>query len=73
MTIQTLTRPSNILNLFVALPEPIQASSRDYGFDFDGEELGRELIALLPADHSTQKITDRDADEFESRYLWFPS
>ena len=73
MTIQTLTRPSNILNLFVALPEPIQASSRDYGFDFDGEELGRELIAPLPTDHSTQKIIDLDASEFEARYLWSPS
>ena len=73
MTIQTLTRPSNILNLFVALPEPIQASSRDYGFDFDEEEIGRELIAPLPNAHSMQSTSEANADEFESRYLCFLS
>ena len=35
MTIQILTRPATICNFLVALSEPIQASSRDYGFDFD--------------------------------------
>jgi hypothetical protein len=73
MTIQTLTRPATICNFLVALPEPIQASSRDYGFDFDEEEIGRELIAPLPTDHSTRTLCDIDPDEFESRYLWFPS
>jgi hypothetical protein len=73
MTIQTLTRPATIQNLFVVLPEPMQASSRDYGFDFDEEEIGRELIAPLTTEYSTQRIPDTDSDEFESRYLWFPA
>lgn len=73
MTIQTLTRPATIQNFIVALPEPIQASSRDYGFDFDEEQIGRELIASLPNAHSTQTTSEAHADEFESRYVWFLS
>lgn len=73
MTIQILTRPATICNFILAWPEPIQASSCDYGFDFDEEQIGRELIGALPTDHSTQRIPDIDADEFESRYLWFSS
>jgi hypothetical protein len=73
MTIQTLTRPSTILDLLVALPEPAQASSRDYGFDFDAEELGHGLSAPLHIDPSARMLPDINPDEFESRYLWFAS
>jgi hypothetical protein len=73
MTIQTLTRPSTILDLLVALPEPAQASSRDYGFDFDAEELGHGLSAPLATEHSPRTLPEIDPDEFESRYLWFAS
>jgi hypothetical protein len=65
MTIQILTRPAIICNFLVALPEPIQACSRDYGFDFDAEEIGRELLTPLPATLSTQTIPQVDAAEFE--------
>jgi hypothetical protein len=73
MTIQNLTRPATICEFIVALPEPTEASSRDYGFDFDEEELGQVLLAPLSTDHSVQTLSDIDPDEFESRYLWFAS
>ena len=73
MTIQILTRPATICNFLVAFPEAIQASSRDYGFDFDEDELGRGLLAPLPANLSAQSIPEAAADEFESRYIWFIS
>lgn len=69
MTIQTLTRPATICNFILAMPEPLQASSRDYGFDFDEEELGGELLAPLHTDHSTQTISEADADESECHNL----
>lgn len=71
MTIQILTRPATISNLLVVLPEPIQASSCDYGFDFDAEEVGKEMLAPLPTMFSTQSISEVAAEEFESRYLPF--
>ena len=73
MTIQTLTRSATICNFLVALPEPIQASSRDYSFDFDEEELARELLRPISTGYSLQIAPTVDADEFESRYLWFAS
>ena len=72
MNTQTLTYPIQNCFLVVALqPEdfswatPIQACSRDYGFDFDEEEIGRELLAPLPANLSSQAFHKIDADEFE--------
>ena len=73
MNNQMLTHPATICNFRVALPEPIQASSRDYGFDFDEEEIGRELLAPLPASLSTQTIPEVDADEFEKVFHYFLS
>jgi hypothetical protein len=55
MNTQTFTKPSMISNLFALLPQTdfqlsdaIQASPRDFGFDFDEDELARELLAPLP-------------------------
>lgn len=73
MTIQILTRPTTICNYLVTPLKPIQASSRDYGFDFDEEELARELLAPLPTNFSAQSIPEVTAGEFASRYLWFLS
>lgn len=73
MTIQTLTHPATICNFLVALSEPIQASSRDYGFDFDEEEIAHELLAPLPASISTQTIPAVEADEFEKDFHYFLS
>lgn len=50
---------------------PIMASSLDYGFDFDADELARELLAPLPVfeiDHSNHSV---EAEEFDSLYKWF--
>jgi hypothetical protein len=74
MNTQTLTKPATISNFLVALPEqPIYASSRDYGFDFDEEELARELLAPLPESLIAQTNYEVEAHEFESCYLWFLS
>ena len=73
MTIQILTRPATICNFLVALPESIHASSRDYGFDFDEEEIAHELLAPLPASLSTQTIPAVEADEFEKDFHYFLS
>lgn len=55
MNTQTLTPPVMICN-FVVVPlrlevsseNPVCASSRDYGFDFDEEEIARELLSPTP-------------------------
>ena len=74
MTIQILTKPAMICNFLVAIPEePIYASSRDYGFDFDEEEIAHELLAPLPASLSTQTIPAVEADEFEKDFHYFLS
>jgi hypothetical protein len=73
MTNQIFSSLVTICNFFVALPEPINASSRDYGFDFDENELAEELLARLPDSPEAQPIPDMNADEFESRTLWFLS
>jgi len=77
MNTQILTKPAAICNFFVIISDgedftpaqPIRASSRDYGFDFDEEELARELLAPLPASFISQTNYDMDADEFESCYM----
>jgi hypothetical protein len=80
MDIQTLKCPATISCFFVILPEaqlmpaqPVVACSRDYGFDFDEDELARELLAPLPAGLADLALPEADAAEFESRYLWFLS
>ena len=78
MSIQILTA-SAILSNFVDCPPSsypvhpglILASSLDYGFDFDEDELGRELLAPLPNGLSSQPNVQVDADEFEFLFRWF--
>jgi hypothetical protein len=53
--------------------QPVRACSRDYGFDFDEEEMGREMLAPLPVDLSSQAIPEADADEFEQGLRCFLS
>ncbi len=78
MSIQFLNAPTVLSNFVIFNPstyptriKPILASSLDYGFDFDEEELGRELLAPLPAGLANQPNNHIDADEFESLYRWF--
>ncbi len=80
MNAQTLTNPTLCCTFImvsapVDLPDvfPVQACSRDYGFDFDEEEMGRELLAPLPANLSSQAIPEMDADEFEQVFQCFLS
>jgi len=80
MNNQTLTHPTTICNFLVALPEvdmppegPIYASPRDYGFDLDEEEIGREMLVLLPASLVNQPVFEIAPDEFEAIHLWFLS
>lgn len=69
--------PLNFVNVFVFtdnLPvKPVQASSRDFGFDFDEEEIGMEWLASLPVNVSSQAIDEIDADEFEQVFPCFLS
>ena len=79
MNTQTLTKLAMNYNFFVISDEdftpaqPIYADSRDYGFDFDEEELARELLAPLPASLISQTNYEAEADEFKSCHLWFLS
>jgi hypothetical protein len=75
MTIQTQTTSLSLRAIAFLLPaaQPIQADSRDYGFDFDEEELGRELLAPLPGSISVQSLPEVDADAFESTFQYFLS
>jgi len=67
MNLQPLTIPVMSCSLLVVLPEPdlapaelITASSRDYYFDFDEEELAGELLAPLPAKAKDEAKPDTD-------------
>lgn len=73
MTCQTLTQPATCPVFVVVEPEPISASSRDYGFDFDEDELGRELLTPLPDSLSTPSFPEVDADAFEKTFQYFLS
>ncbi len=80
MNTQTLTNPLMTCSSLVALPStdnlpegPIYASSRDYGFDLDEEEIGREMLVLLPASLVNQPVFEIAPDEFEAIHLWFLS
>lgn len=80
MNTQTLTYPTQNCCLVVAsqpadFPRayPVQACSYDYGFDFDEEEIGRELLAPLPASLASQEIPEMEADEFEQVFQCFLS
>lgn len=74
MDTQTLLNPVIMFVLKDTLPaQPLQACSRDYGFDFDEEEMGREFLAPLSVDLLSQALPEVDADEFEQVFLCFLS
>lgn len=74
MDTQTSLSPMILFVLKEDLPEqPIQACSRDYGFDFDEEEIGREMLAPLPFKSSSHSTPEVDADEFEQVFPCFLS
>ncbi len=45
----------------------------NYGFDFNEDEIVREMLVQLSANISDQASPEVDAGEFESCYLWFIS
>lgn len=51
----------------------MKADSHDYGFDFDEEELGRELLTPLPASVINQPVDKVEAEELDSNYQLFIS
>jgi len=53
--------------------QPLQACTRDYGFDFDDEEIAREMLAPLPINLSAQATPAVNADEFEQVFQCFLS
>jgi len=53
--------------------QPVQACSHDYGFDFDEEEIGREMLAPLPFKISSHEIPEVEADEFAQVFQCFLS
>ena len=76
MTTQTHIKAAMIFDLVVAPPsvllltaEPVCASSRDYGFDFDQEELAEELSAPLPTSLATKRASEMGAEEFAPEHL----
>lgn len=80
MNTQTLTISTLDWDLVIVSPPkdfsnayPIQACSRDYGFDFDEEEIGRELLAPLPGNLASQAFPEIDVDEFEQVFQCFLS
>jgi len=80
MHTQTLTDPTKNCYFVVTLQPAdltqatlVQACSRDYGFDFDEEEIGRKLLAPFPAKLSSQDIHEIEADEFEQAFQCFLS
>jgi hypothetical protein len=80
MNTQTLTNPALYCNFVIVSPpadfpraHPTQACSHDYGFDFDEEETGKEMLAPLPANLTSQGVPEMDADEFEQVFQCFLS
>ena len=68
MNDQILIKAPTLCDFHIATPQahleqPIYASSRDYGFDFDEDELARDMLAPLPAGEN-QATLSLDADEF---------
>ena len=75
MTIQTQITSISMCEFAFLLPtaQPIQADSRDYGFDFNEDELGRDLLAPLSDSISIQSLPEVDADAFEKTFQYFLS
>ncbi len=55
------------------LTETVLACTQDYSFDFDADELSRELLEPLPESSLDQSDLVVDADEFDALYRWFAS
>ncbi len=53
--------------------QPACITSLDYGFDFDEEELARELSTPLPEGLGDKPAPLVEAEEFERLYHWFCS
>jgi hypothetical protein len=53
--------------------QPNCATSLDYGFDFDEEELEMESAASTPSEKADASIPTVSADEFDLLYRWFIS
>lgn len=45
----------------------------NHGFDFDEDEISREILTQLSVSIADQASPEVDAGEFESGYLWFIS
>ena len=74
MITQTSLQASMVFALSADQPtRPVQASSRDYGFDFDEEEIGQEWLAPLPIHVSSQAIPELDMDESNQVFPCFLS
>lgn len=74
MDTQTLLNPPLIyMPTDLAPIGQIQVCSRDYGFDFDEEEIACELLAPLPAGLSSWAVSQPDADELDFDALRFLS
>jgi hypothetical protein len=71
MNCQTTSQSTTFRTFTVVELEPIYADSRDYGFDFDEEEIARELLAPLPASLSIQSFPEVDVEEFEQALHYF--
>ena len=69
MTFQLMVAESSMLTV----EEPIYADPRDYGFDFDPEELAGELLAPVPYISAAKTISEVKADEFEKVFQYFLS
>ena len=73
----TLIRRSSLFPALTMIEEPtsspLQACRLDYGFDINEEELGREMLAFLPACLISQQIPEIRAEEFEAHFSWFIS
>ncbi|MCE7918623.1 MAG: hypothetical protein DYG85_03785 [Chloroflexi bacterium CFX1] len=67
MNAQTLTFPMTLCNFVLAPDAPIFADPRDYGFDFDEDELERELLAPLP--RFVQSIPEVDESNYAPLYF----
>ncbi len=80
MSMQSLTEFKFITRIHFSLAlepaarhEPIRASSCDYGFDFDEEDLAQALLASVPASTLDRPAPTVEADDFELLYRWFNS
>jgi hypothetical protein len=75
MTTQTQPRTLCLSEFIVVLPlaETVRINPCDYGFDFDEQELGREMTAQLPYHLAAQPRMEVTADEFETIFQTFLS